>query len=119
MPPTAPRVWPLAEARVFEPPLPDDRVREIMSRDAGMFRNGPALERAAGALEADWSAGCAQLEDGRRLDAETWRAWSVLTVARLVARAALRRQESRGAHARQDFPSRDDLNWKRHVGDVI
>jgi L-aspartate oxidase len=117
--PTAPRIWPAADRRDFSPSLPADRVREVMSDDAGLFRSGPALERAVGTLDAAWTAGCAQLEAGWRLDPETWRGWSMLTVARLVARAALRRQESRGAHARQDFPSRDDLNWKRHVGDVI
>jgi L-aspartate oxidase len=40
---------------------------------------------------------------------------SVLTVGRLIARAALRREESRGGHFRLDFPDRDDVNWKHRV----
>ncbi len=37
------------------------------------------------------------------------------TVARLMARAALRREESRGGHFRADFPARDDLHFKVHL----
>ena len=33
-------------------------------------------------------------------------------------RAALRREETRGAHARSDFPARDDLHWMRHEHEV-
>jgi L-aspartate oxidase len=40
-----------------------------------------------------------------------------VTVARLIARAALRREESRGGHFRADFPQRDDLHWKIHLVD--
>ena len=49
--------------------------------------------------------------------AEEWRQANLVTVARLVARAALRREESRGGHFRADFPERDDLHWKIHVVD--
>ena len=36
-------------------------------------------------------------------------------VARLIIRAALDRQESRGAHFRSDFPKPDNKNWKKHL----
>ena len=42
---------------------------------------------------------------------------SARTVARLIAHAALRRLESRGAHYRADFPEHDDINWKAHYVD--
>jgi succinate dehydrogenase / fumarate reductase flavoprotein subunit len=38
-----------------------------------------------------------------------------LDVAEIVADGALRRQESRGAHFRRDFPKRDDGNWLKHT----
>jgi L-aspartate oxidase len=38
-----------------------------------------------------------------------------LLVAKLIARAALERTESRGAHYRTDFPKTDDRNWKKHL----
>ena len=44
-----------------------------------------------------------------------WRRFNLLTVARLIARAALRREESRGGHFREDFPARDDLHWQVHL----
>jgi L-aspartate oxidase len=44
---------------------------------------------------------------------------SVVTVGLLVARAARRREESRGGHFRADFPSRDDIHWRKHVSDVL
>ena len=36
----------------------------------------------------------------------------MLTVARLMIAAALRREESRGVHLRTDFPQQDDVHWK-------
>ncbi|MCK5768633.1 MAG: L-aspartate oxidase, partial [Candidatus Atribacteria bacterium] len=40
---------------------------------------------------------------------------NLVTLADLVTRSALTRKESRGAHYRQDFPNRDDVNWKRYI----
>ena len=113
------RAWPDGSAPAMTPGITDDEVRRLMSADAGVFRDGAALTRLAGRLDAAWRDRCAQLDAGRGLDLALWRGWSVLTVARLIAMAALRREESRGAHAREDFPERDDLHWKRHVTDVL
>jgi L-aspartate oxidase len=49
--------------------------------------------------------------------ADDCRVFSLTLVARLIARAALRREESRGGHYREDFPTRDDLHWKVHLTD--
>jgi succinate dehydrogenase/fumarate reductase flavoprotein subunit len=40
---------------------------------------------------------------------------SAMTVAGLMLEASLRRQESRGAHFREDFPDTDDSNWRGHL----
>jgi L-aspartate oxidase len=40
---------------------------------------------------------------------------TVLTVGRLIARGALRREESRGGHYRLDFPRKDDAHWRFRV----
>jgi prolyl-tRNA synthetase len=40
-------------------------------------------------------------------------------VGRLIARAALRREESRGGHFRLDFPAHDDRRWKRRILDIV
>jgi L-aspartate oxidase len=49
--------------------------------------------------------------------ADGWRRRNLVTVARLIACAAIRREESRGGHFRADFPARDDLHWKVHLVD--
>jgi L-aspartate oxidase len=40
---------------------------------------------------------------------------NLLTCALLVAEGALNREESRGGHYREDYPGRDDLNWRVHT----
>ena len=44
-----------------------------------------------------------------------WELQNMLSVAWLMIRAALERQETRGCHVRTDFPHRDDPAWNRHV----
>jgi L-aspartate oxidase len=87
-------------------------VRDVMWDAAGLFRTREGLEPAVAALEAAYAAACGRID---RESADAWRAFNLLSVARLVARAALRREESRGAHFRADFPARDDLHWKVHL----
>ena len=60
----------------------------------------------------------ARLREGARLTVDAWRAANLLTVARLIVRAALRREESRGGHYREDYPARDDIHWNRRVAEA-
>jgi succinate dehydrogenase / fumarate reductase flavoprotein subunit len=40
---------------------------------------------------------------------------NLLDIAESINEAALNRQESRGAHTREDFPKRDDAGWMKHT----
>jgi succinate dehydrogenase/fumarate reductase flavoprotein subunit len=89
-----------------------------MWRHVGLFRDHAGLSSAVPVLEDAWRRLDARLRDGEPQDAEGWRRTSILTVAMLIARAALRREESRGGHYRTDFPKRDDVHWKRRVSET-
>jgi L-aspartate oxidase len=90
-------------------------VQDAMWRHAGLFRDREGLTRVLTLVEPVWRALDARIAAGEPLDIETWRAASIVTVGRLIARAALRREESRGGHFRTDFPKRDDVHWKRRA----
>jgi L-aspartate oxidase len=96
-------------------PPSDVDVPRVMFERAGLVRDAEGLARAV----ADTGSASAAREAGLAAAAEpgTWRAASIALVGHLVARAALRRAESRGGHRRADFPGRDDVHWKIHVAD--
>ena len=89
----------------------------LMWLDVGLFRDRDGLTRALSVLEPAWKGMDALLNEGRLFDEQDWRTASILTVGRLIARAALRREESRGGHYRSDFPDRDDVHWKQRVAE--
>ncbi len=77
-------------------------LRGLMSEGAGIIRSGAGLERSIAATLA--------LERGlamRPVSRRGVEARNLLFVGRLIAESALRRQESRGAHFREDFPMKE------------
>jgi L-aspartate oxidase len=87
-----------------------------MWHSAGLFRSRRSLQEAVAQLESAYNAErVAVAPEGR--DQDAWRRFNLLTVARLIACAALRREESRGGHFREDFPERDDAKWRIHITD--
>jgi L-aspartate oxidase len=78
-------------------------VKRIMWDKVGLVRDEAGLKDALSALEEIAA---------RPLNT---RSWNFVTLARLVAEAAIRRRESRGAHYRSDYPERDDENFQQHT----
>ena len=93
-----------------------NRMQNLMDEKVGIFRDGIRLAEAVNELEellkktkqinvkSKERAGNPELEEGYRVP-------RMLKVALCVAKGALERTESRGAHYREDFLKRDDANW--------
>jgi L-aspartate oxidase len=97
--------------------LDSTAVRDLMWRSAGLFRTREGLADAVRRLDRAHETQLRSIHPSSRSSADDWRRFGLLTVALLIARAALRREESRGGHFREDFPSRDDLHWQVHLVD--
>jgi L-aspartate oxidase len=93
-------------------------VRDLMWRAAGVRRTEQGLAAAEARL-AKWIAAVSDARREAAGDPELRRVHMLALVGCLIARAARRREESRGAHFRSDFPVRDDLHWKKHLSDRL
>jgi succinate dehydrogenase/fumarate reductase flavoprotein subunit len=92
----------------------EHEVRRIMWERVGPDRTGPGLSEAARQLHEVRSELDALGATGPELVA-LCRLEAMVATAELVCRAALMRQESRGQHARTDFPARDDVNGRSWI----
>jgi len=94
-------------------------MHETMEASAGIYRDGRSLEAAAGKLRALQERFCHVALDDRSstFNTELTAALELsfmLDVAETIVGSALRREESRGAHQRTDFPERDDTKFLAH-----
>ena len=92
-------------------------VRDLMWRHAGLLRSRETLEDPVARLSS-WRGFLTHTRPESASDRDFRRLSSLVIVSLLIARAALRREESRGGHFRTDFPHRDDIHWQKHVADV-
>jgi len=85
-------------------------LRSVMWRNAGIERFGPRLTETAEIIQFWGQYVMDKLFDDQR----GWETQNMLTVSRLMAASALKREESRGAHYRTDFPELDPRLDGRH-----
>jgi succinate dehydrogenase / fumarate reductase flavoprotein subunit len=95
-------------------------MQQTMQEDAAVYRTGETLKSGVERLGKVWSA----MDDIGVTDRgmiwnsdlmETLEFDNLIRQAVVTAEGALNRTESRGAHAREDFPDRDDVNWMKHT----
>jgi succinate dehydrogenase / fumarate reductase flavoprotein subunit len=95
-------------------------MQEVMADGVGIYREAKGMQQAVKKL-AELRE---RYENDLRIDdrghiynsdlLEAWELGSLLDLAEVTATAALNRTESRGGHARGDYPDRDDKKWLVH-----
>jgi succinate dehydrogenase / fumarate reductase flavoprotein subunit len=95
-------------------------MQRIMQEDCAVFRTGETLEAGKEKIHAAWRDGADVSVTDRSLIwnsdlIETLEYDNLIVQAVVTMEGALNRLESRGAHAREDYSKRDDVNWMKHT----
>jgi succinate dehydrogenase / fumarate reductase, flavoprotein subunit len=96
------------------------QLRSIMDTNVGVFRTGEKLKAALEKIRElrARSVAAPVVDKGTVYNSNLFHALeleNLLDLAEVTVMGALTRQESRGAHARRDFATRDDVNWLKHT----
>jgi succinate dehydrogenase / fumarate reductase flavoprotein subunit len=95
-------------------------MKRVMFDHVGIFRTDAGMQQAlAKVRELKERFKNVRVEDhGKVFNTNlinTWELGNLLDLAEIVTVCAINRTESRGAHSRDDFPKRDDVNWLKHT----
>ena len=95
-------------------------MQTVMTEHCTIFRDGEGMKKALETIrDLKGRYGRIVVDNrGSRFNTdllETLELESLLHLAETIVVSALARQESRGAHYREDFPERDDKQWLRHT----
>ncbi len=95
-------------------------LQETMDRNAAVYRTEATLKTALEDVQRlkDRYAKVSVHDKGKRYNTDLLEAIELgflLELAEVMVVGALTRTESRGGHAREDYPTRDDVNWMRHT----
>ncbi|MEI7027657.1 L-aspartate oxidase [Paenibacillus sp. y28] len=86
------------------------KLQKIMLRYAGLVRSAEGLQKGHEELKRQHT-----IYDAVLTKKEEFEFANLLTCALLTTEAALIREESRGGHFREDFPERNDAEWRKHT----